>query len=48
MKEGEERVTSDLSCHELSKTRWEGQSGDDQRHHSREDEPTGGDKIKDL
>lgn len=45
MKEEEGRVNSDLSCHELSKTRWEGQSGDDQRHHSREDEPAGGNKI---
>lgn len=37
-------VNSDLSCHELSKTRWEGQSGDDQRYNSREDKPARGEK----
>lgn len=36
----ERSVWTYLSCHELSKTRWEGQSGDDQCYHSREDKPT--------
>lgn len=46
MQDGQQSMNSDLSCHELSKTRWEGQSGDDQSYHSGEDKPAVRENIK--
>lgn len=39
-------MNSDLSCHELSKPRREGQGGDDQRYYGGKDQPAGRENRK--